>query len=153
MILSSLDCYIARLDEKKKNKNQANNITIQQYNNVFVLVDYYHVPYLRGIGKTGQLGIEHGDQKSISIASASILAKVHRDKIMESLNKQFKYKKYGWGRNKQSLFRAKGRDIYGLARNKGYGTSEHQKAILRYGLTRYHRKEFVKTFLEKKKEK
>lgn len=38
---------------------------------------------------------------------------------------------------------------YGWARNKGYGTKEHQKAILKYGITRLHRKQFVETFLRK----
>lgn len=42
---------------------------------------------------------------------------------------------------------AKGRDIYGWARNKGYGTKEHQQTILSYGLTRLHRKQFVAKFL------
>ena len=96
----------------------------------FVLVDFYSIPYLRGLGRKNQLGIKHGDQKSISIAAASILAKVHRDGLMRSLSR--KYPQYDWGRN------------------KGYGTRLQQKAILRYGLTRYHRKEFVKSWKEKK---
>ncbi|MDP3955217.1 MAG: hypothetical protein Q8Q15_02550, partial [bacterium] len=104
-------------------------INYKQSNNMFVLVDGFHVKYLRGIGLKNQKGVIHGDQKSISIAAASILAKVYRDKLMQSLSKQSKYKKYGWGKS------------------KGYGTKEHQKAILKYGLTRYHRKEFVRTFL------
>lgn len=133
-VVRLLGSYIVRL-EKKKTKKQYSNLAIQQSSNLFVLVDGFHVRYLRELGLKNQKAIVKGDQKSISIASASILAKVYRDKIMESLSKQSKYKKYAWGRN------------------KGYGTSEHQKAILRYGLTRYHRKDFVKTFLEKKKEK
>ncbi|PJE67608.1 ribonuclease HII [Candidatus Shapirobacteria bacterium CG10_big_fil_rev_8_21_14_0_10_40_9] len=95
----------------------------------FVLVDFYSIPYLRGLGRKNQLGIKHGDQKSISIAAASILAKVHRDGLMRSLSR--KYPQYGWGRN------------------KGYGTRLQQKAILRCGLTRYHRKEFVKSWRKK----
>lgn len=98
-------------------------------NHLFVLVDYFYIPYLRGLGRKNQLGIKDGDQKSFSIAAASILAKVYRDKLMRSLSR--KYPQYGWGRN------------------KGYGTKLHQKAILRYGLTRFHRKQFVKTWQEK----
>lgn len=98
----------------------------------FVLIDYFYIPYLRGLGRKTQLGIKDGDQKSISIASASILAKVHRDKVMRSLSRKPRYKVYGWGRN------------------KGYGTKFQQKAILRYGLTRFHRKAFVKTWLTKR---
>ncbi len=96
--------------------------------NFFVLVDYFYIPYLRGFGRKNQLGIKDGDQKSISIAAASILAKVHRDKIMRSLGRRSRFKVYGWGEN------------------KGYGTKKHQKAIEIYGLTRYHRKDFVRSF-------
>lgn len=92
----------------------------------FVLVDYFYIPYLRGLGRKNQLGIKDGDKKSFSIAAASILAKVHRDKIMRSLSR--KYPQYNWGRN------------------KGYGTKFHQQAIAKYGLTRFHRKQFVKTW-------
>ena len=42
---------------------------------------------------------------------------------------------------------------YGWAKNKGYGTKEHQEAILRHGLTRWHRKQFVETWREKKNKK
>jgi len=97
----------------------------------FVLVDYFYIPYLRGLGLKNQKPVKHGDQKSFSIAAASILAKVHRDKIMRSLS--IKYPQYCWGRN------------------KGYGTKMHQKAILRYGLTRFHRRQFVKTWKKKKR--
>jgi len=110
----------------------------------YLLIDAFFIPYIPGLPtrrkKTRrQLPIVDGDQKSISIASASIIAKVYRDKLMTSLSKQstrnaaIQYKVYGWGRN------------------KGYGTKEHQRAILRYGITRYHRKVFVKTFLANSK--
>lgn len=94
----------------------------------YVLVDYFYIPYLRGVGKKRQLGIKKGDQKSFSIAAASVIAKVHRDKIMRSLARKPRYKKYLWGKN------------------KGYGTKVHRKAILRYGLSRYHRKKFVENW-------
>lgn len=123
-----LDCYIDNMGQEIR---QNNNITIHQYNNLFVLVDYYYISYLRGIGKKKQLGIKHGDRKSFSIAAASILAKVHRDKIMRSLSRKPRYKKYLWGKN------------------KGYGTKVHLKNIIRYGLTRYHRKKFVESWREK----
>ena len=50
---------------------------------------------------------------------------------MLRLSKNPKYKKYGWGRN------------------KGYGTKEHRSAIKKYGISRFHRKDFVKNFLPK----
>ena len=73
---------------------------IQQDSNFFVLVDYYYISYLRGIGKKNQLGIKHGDRKSFSIAAASILTKIHRDKIIRSLSRNPRYKKYLWGKTK-----------------------------------------------------
>lgn len=109
----------------------------------FVLVDAFYIsrlvglPQGRGKGKLAlsgkvkrggrQLPIIDGDQKSISIAAASIVAKVYRDSLMQKL--AFRYKSYGWGRN------------------KGYGTAEHQKALRLHGLTRLHRKQFVKSGL------
>lgn len=113
----------------------------------YLLIDAFFIPYLAGLptrrtkDKKGrwrkrvagkQLAIIDGDQKSITIAAASIIAKVYRDKIMLRLSKNPKFKNYGWGRN------------------KGYGTKEHQGAIKKYGVTRYHRTVFVETFLKKK---
>jgi ribonuclease HII len=114
----------------------------------FLLADAFFVSYVPGLptkrrkNKKGrfykkargrQMAIIDGDQKSISIAAASIIAKVYRDKLMLRLSKKLRFKKYGWGRN------------------KGYGTKEHQKAIKKYGITRYHRKQFVETFLKNSK--
>lgn len=65
-----------------------------------------------------------GDSKSASIAAASILAKVTRDRYMEELDKQ--YPQYNW------------------RKNAGYLTAEHLKAIDKYGLTPYHRPSFLK---------
>lgn len=68
-----------------------------------------------------------GDGKSASIASASILAKVTRDRYMEKLHDEFP--QYNW------------------KKNAGYLTKEHQEAILKYGVTKYHRKSFLKKLL------
>ena len=65
-----------------------------------------------------------GDGKSASIASASILAKVTRDRYMDKLDEEFP--QYNW------------------KKNAGYLTKEHQNAILKYGVTKYHRKSFLK---------
>ena len=65
-----------------------------------------------------------GDEKSASIASASILAKVTRDRYMDKLDEEFP--QYNW------------------KKNAGYLTKEHQNAILKYGVTKYHRKSFLK---------
>ncbi len=95
----------------------------------FLLVDAFYLPYVRGLRRKNQLAIVNGDEKSFSIAAASIVAKVYRDKLMQSLSKKFP--KYGW------------------VRNKGYGTREHRETILAHGMTKYHRKQFVETFLNK----
>jgi len=63
-----------------------------------------------------------GDQKSISIAAASILAKVKRDEIMSEIDKRYPY--------------------YQFAKNKGYGTKEHLNSLKQYGCSPYHRKTF-----------
>lgn len=70
-----------------------------------------------------------GDSKSASIAAASILAKVSRDRYMIVLAKEFP--QYGWNRN------------------AGYLTPEHLKAIDEYGLTKYHRPSFLRKHFEK----
>ncbi len=64
-----------------------------------------------------------GDQKSISIAAASILAKVTRDRIMQEYDKIY--------------------PAYGFARNKGYGTKQHMDAIREAGITPIHRRSFA----------
>ena len=64
-----------------------------------------------------------GDGKSLSIAAASILAKVTRDRIMAELAK--KYPHYGW------------------ERNAGYGTKVHQEGLQKYGITPEHRRSYA----------
>ncbi len=118
---------IGKATEKAMRKT-IKDLTIKGFKPDYVLIDYFYVPYLKGIGKKNQLGIKRGDQKSFSIAAASILAKVHRDRIMRSLARKPRYKKYLWGKN------------------KGYGTEVHLRSILRYGLTRYHRKKFIESW-------
>jgi ribonuclease HII len=95
----------------------------------YLLIDAFYIPYVKGLRRKNQKPIIKGDTKSVSIAAASIIAKVYRDKLMQKIGKEPKYRKYGWGRN------------------KGYGTLEHRKAIKKYGLTRQHRKQFVATWI------
>lgn len=75
-----------------------------------------------------ELGVEHralvrGDRRSRSIACASVLAKVTRDRLMRRLDPR--YPEYGW------------------ASNHGYGTSEHRAALARHGPTPHHRRTFA----------
>ena len=97
----------------------------------YLLIDAFYIPYVKGLRRKNQKAIIKGDTKSISIAAASIIAKVYRDKLMTSLNKKSKYKKYNW------------------AKNKGYGTKEHREIIRKHGISRLHRKQFVETWLSK----
>jgi len=73
--------------------------------------------------------IVKGDTKSFSIAAASIIAKVTRDRIMKNLSKE--YPEYLWHKN------------------KGYPTKEHIEAVRKYGMTIYHRKTFLSRILIK----
>lgn len=86
-----------------------------------VLIDGFHQKYLPG-GIHKQKAIIKGDQKSISIAAASIIAKVYRDEQMRKTGR--KYPDYSFGVN------------------KGYGTKSHQEMIRKYGLSKIHRRSF-----------
>lgn len=70
-----------------------------------------------------QQGIIHGDALALSIAAASILAKVTRDRLMRELDTQFPQ--------------------YGFAGHKGYGTPEHLRALREFGASPVHRKTYA----------
>lgn len=70
-----------------------------------------------------------GDSKSASIAAASVLAKVTRDRYMEKLHEEF--------------------PMYNWAKNAGYLTKEHLDAIDKHGLCKYHRPSFLRKHFEK----
>ena len=71
-----------------------------------------------------------GDAKSLSIAAASILAKVTRDRLMSEEDKKYPQ--------------------YNFKKHKGYGTKEHTDAILKYGMCPIHRPSFLKRLLGEK---
>lgn len=74
-----------------------------------------------------QVSVVKGDALSVSIAAASIIAKVTRDRIMCSYALEYPF--------------------YGFESNKGYGTKEHIEAIRKYGVCPLHRELFVRNFL------
>ena len=76
---------------------------------------------------TRQVPIIKGDAKSVSIAAASILAKVTRDRLMEQYDVIF--------------------PEYGFASNKGYGSMAHIEALKKYGPTPIHRRSFIGNFI------
>ena len=74
-----------------------------------------------------QVPIVKGDAKSVSIAAASILAKVTRDRMMMEYDQIY--------------------PEYGFAKHKGYGTAAHIAALKEYGPCPIHRRTFIKKFV------
>lgn len=90
-----------------------------QMQDMLALVDGKFAPQLSCRTQT----VVKGDATSLSIAAASILAKVARDNIMQQLHAEFPH--YGW------------------SNNAGYGTPEHMEGIRLHGITIHHRKSFA----------
>ncbi len=84
----------------------------------YLLVDGSAIPEM----KVGQLALKKGDKLSHSIAAASVIAKVTRDRLMRQLDKEY--------------------PLYGFANHKGYGTTAHLKALSKHGACRVHRTSF-----------
>ena len=108
---------------KEMEKNlQERKRTIQKPDIILVdaltKIDTDHIPYK---------SIIKGDAKSYSIAAASIIAKVTRDRIMRQWDEVY--------------------PMYGFAKHKGYGTAAHVQAIKEYGLCPLHRRSFVKNIV------
>ena len=83
-----------------------------------MLIDGNRAPKIKIATRT----IVKGDARCLSIAAASIIAKVTRDRIMIELGRDW--------------------PVYGFERHKGYGTPEHQTALNRHGVTDQHRRSF-----------
>lgn len=77
---------------------------------------------------THQLGIPGGDRRSFSVAAASIVAKVYRDRLMDTYHEMF--------------------PKYGFDRHKGYGTAGHLEALRCYGPCPLHRRSFSRVHQE-----
>jgi len=88
-----------------------------------ILVDAVNIPDI----DIPQEGIVKGDAKSVSIAAASILAKVTRDRVMEEYAKEY--------------------PGYGFEKNMGYGTAEHREALKEHGPTPIHRMSFIHNYV------
>ena len=117
------------LQASLRTMRQACNDVILQINkkNIKVLVD--------GNKLIPQFNIEQeklikGDSRSASVAAASILAKVERDRFMQTLH--IRFPQYHWDKN------------------KGYLTKEHVDAIEKHGITPHHRKKFLRKLTERK---
>ena len=89
-----------------------------------LLIDAVHIPQLEAYK---QVSIIKGDAKSISIAAASIVAKVTRDRLMKEYAREY--------------------PEYGFDSNKGYGSEQHISAIKKYGPCEIHRRSFIGNFV------
>ena len=121
------------IDEKRIDAVNILNATYEAMQNAvkkmltkpdILLVDAVRVPDI-GIK---QISIIKGDARSVSIAAASIIAKVTRDRLMIEYDNQY--------------------PEYGFAKHKGYGTTEHIAAIHKHGACPIHRKSFVGKFFD-----
>lgn len=93
-------------------------------NNTFLFVDgKFTIPNI----SVDQNAVVDGDAKIFSVACASIIAKVYRDNLMRQLHVKLPQ--------------------YNFAKHKGYATLHHHQAILKYGISEYHRKSFCKQYL------
>lgn len=93
-----------------------------------VPADIFLIDAVTGLGLKGrEVPIIKGDASSYSIAAASIVAKVIRDRQMKELDRLY--------------------PEYGFARNKGYGTREHTEALMRIGPCPVHRRSFITHFV------
>ena len=101
------------------------------YDEISVKPDYCLVDYVNGLKLDCPFEtIVKGDAKSYSVACASILAKVARDKYMEEIDKKF--------------------PMYQFAKHKGYGTKLHYEMLKEFGVCEIHRKSFLKNLEEHK---
>ena len=90
--------------------------------------DVFLIDAVTGLGLKGrEVAVIKGDAQSYSIAAASIVAKVTRDRQMQELDRLY--------------------PEYGFARNKGYGTKEHTEALKKYGPCPEHRRSFIGHFI------
>ena len=91
--------------------------------------DVYLIDAVSGLGLVGrEVPIIKGDAASYSIAAASILAKVTRDRMLVKMDEQF--------------------PVYGFAKHKGYGTAAHIAALKQYGPCPEHRRSFIGHFID-----
>ena len=129
----AVDIGVGIIDEKRIDAVNILNATYEAMQNAvekmltkpdILLVDAVRVPDI-GIK---QISIIKGDARSVSIAAASIIAKVTRDRLMIEYDNQY--------------------PEYGFAKHKGYGTTEHIAAIHKHGAYPIHRKSFVGKFFD-----
>ena len=104
---------------------------LEAINNLSITPEHLLIDAVKLDTKIPQTPIIKGDAKSLSIAAASIIAKVTRDRMLIEMDKKY--------------------PEYDFKHNKGYGTKKHIEAIYKYGVLKEHRKSFepIKSIVEK----
>lgn len=136
IIENALDWAVATVDNKEIDKINILNASIEAMHRAlnslkiipeFIIVDGNKFKPYKNIKHAT---IIKGDGIYASIAAASVLAKTFRDDFMQKISKE--HPEYLW------------------FKNKGYPTKEHKNAVMKYGLTDYHRKTFCKFYFQQK---
>lgn len=135
IISKSLSYGIGIVDQKKIDKINILQATmeamLQAVGNLSIMTDLILIDGNRSFETNKKtLSVIKGDSASFSIAAASIIAKVTRDRIMCQASQQFP--EYHW------------------EKNKGYGTRQHIEAIKIHGITSLHRKSFLGKILDQR---
>ncbi len=128
---TALDVQVAIVDCNTIDEINILNATKQgmlQCINGFKQVDRVLIDAVKLDAKVPTLSIIKGDALSYSIAAASIIAKVTRDRMMLELDKQYPQ--------------------YNFAKHKGYGTAEHIRLLKEHGPCPEHRRTFIKNFVQ-----
>lgn len=128
---AAIDVRVAVIDNQtidQINILNATKLGMIQCINEFSRADVVLIDAVKLNVQVPTISIVHGDALSYSIAAASIVAKVTRDRLMKEFDKQYPQ--------------------YGFAKHKGYGTAEHIRLLRQYGPCPIHRKTFIGHFVE-----
>ena len=131
ILAKAIDVQVAVVDNKTIDEINILNATKQgmlQCIEGFSKVDCVLIDAVKFDTSVRTLSIVHGDALSYSIAAASIVAKVTRDRMMEDFDKSYPQ--------------------YGFAKHKGYGTAAHIAALKQYGPCPIHRRSFIGHFVD-----
>ena len=131
ILAKAIDVQVAAVDNKTIDEINILNATKQgmlQCIEGFSEVDCVLIDAVKLDTSVRTLSIVHGDALSYSIAAASIVAKVTRDRMMEEFDKNYPQ--------------------YGFAKHKGYGTAAHIAALKQYGPCPIHRRSFIGHFVD-----
>lgn len=133
IINTAISYHIEFVDEKTIDKINILNATklgmLKCINNIPVTPEIVLIDAVKIDADVKTESVIHGDALSYNIASASILAKVSRDRLMKELDEKY--------------------PEYNFKKHKGYGTKEHIEALKKYGKCAIHRDSFIGHFVEK----